>query len=218
MHIMVPNPRPSVVELFGEKPVCYTLGSNCTDYANSTTYNHTGKIVPRITLTDYERLILANQYEILGLLKDKESYIQLAENLRDGHKWLYDQHTQVVENLSEDVVNHVLAILDIYSDLRDSYMRLPDKSGINEHLVTFPGFDGNNEGEHLSFARALSRNGNYSETIGKEARHSHMPTTDMYRRMIGEWKAMGEPRYPLAKEQIVRIVDARVHPDNRKDA
>ena len=174
--------------------------------------------MPRANLTDTERLILANQYEILGHLKDEESYIRLAENLRDGHKWLYEQNIQVSENLSEEVVNHVLAILGIYSDLRDSYKQLSDKSGIEEHLVTFPGFDGNNESELLHFARALSKNGNYSETIGSEARNSHMPTTDTYRRMINEWKAMGEPRYPFSKEQIIQIVEARVHPENRKGA
>lgn len=170
------------------------------------------------TLTDSERLILANQYEILGHLKDEESYIHLAEDLRDGHKWLYEQHLQVAENLSDEAVSHVLAILGIYSDLRDSYRQLSDKSGIEEHLVTFPGFDGNNESELLHFARALSRHGNYAEIIGKDARNSHMPTTDIYRRMIAEWKAMGEPRYPLSKEQILRIIEARVPPKNRRGA
>ncbi|CAN5380076.1 YfbU family protein [soil metagenome] len=172
-----------------------------------------------VKLTDVERLILANQYAILGLLKSDEGYIQMAENLRDGHKWLYEQHaTQISDNLPDEDVEHVLCILGIHSDLRDSYSQLSDKSGIEEHLVHFPGFDGNNEADLLHFARALSRNGNYSETIGKEARNSHMPTTDMYRRMINEWKSMGEPRYPLSKETILRIVGARVHPDNIKSS
>lgn len=44
-----------------------------------------------IELTDKERLFLANQYEILGLLKNEDYYSELAEQLRDGHKWLYEQ-------------------------------------------------------------------------------------------------------------------------------
>jgi len=169
-----------------------------------------------LELTDVERLLLANQYEILGLLKKDDGYVRMAENLRDGHKWIYEQHaTRISENLSDAEAEHVLEILGIYSELRDSYNKLTDKSGIDEHLVVFPGFDGNNESELLSFSRALSQNGNYSETIGKDAKNSHMPTTGMYRRMIAEWKSMGQPRYPLSKAQIVQIVEARVHPDSR---
>ncbi|ANQ84338.1 hypothetical protein dqs_1284 [Azoarcus olearius] len=130
---------------------------------------------------------------------------------------MYEQHaTTISENLPESQVEHVLNILGIYSDLRDSYQSLSDKSGIESHLVTFPGFDGNNEAELLHFAQALSTNGNYSETIGKTARNSHMPTTDMYNRMIDAWEKLGKPRYPLSREQIMNILDARIHPSNRK--
>ena len=171
----------------------------------------------QLKLTDTERLLLANQYEIIGLLKKDDGYTNMAENLRDGHKWIYEQHaTRIADNLSDEDSEHVLTILGIYSDLRDSYKKLSDKTGIDEHLVSFPGFDGNNEVELLSFSQALSKNGNYAETIGKDARNSHMPTTDMYSRQIAEWKSMGSPRYPLSKEQILKIVDARTHPSHRK--
>lgn len=39
-----------------------------------------------LELTDVERVILANQYEILSILKEDDSYGLLAQNLRDGHK------------------------------------------------------------------------------------------------------------------------------------
>ena len=171
----------------------------------------------KLQLTDIERLLLANQYDILGLLKKDDSYTKMAENLRDGHKWIYEHHaTQISDNLPDEEAEHVLTILGIYSDLLDSYRQLSDRSGIDEHAVTFPGFDGNNEAELLHFASALSKNGNYSETIGKDARNSHMPTTDMYRRQIAEWNALGSPAFPFSKEQVLKIVVARTHPSNRK--
>ena len=171
----------------------------------------------KLQLTDTDRLFLANQYEILGILKKEDGYTQMAESLRDGHKWLYEHHaSQIADNLPDEDADHVLTILGIYSDLRDSYKQLSDKSGIDEHAVTFPGFDGNNEADLLHFSRALFKNGNYAETIGKDARNSHMPTTDMYRRQIAEWKELGSPRYPMSKEQIVKITDSRTHPSNRK--
>lgn len=167
----------------------------------------------KIALTDTERLILANQYEILSLLKsDDESYARLAENLRDGHKWIYESKLDISDNLSDHDTEHVLAILGIYRDLRDSYGELADKSGIEEHAVTFPGFDGNNESELLVFARALAANGNFHQTIG-EARNSHSPTRDVYSRMIGEWQRLGKPSYPYTKEQIVTILKARTRGD-----
>ena len=171
----------------------------------------------KLQLTDTERLFLANQYEIIGILKKDDGYTQMAENLREGHKWLYEQHaTQIADNLPDEDADHVLTILGIYSDLRDSYKQLTDNSGIEVHAVTFPGFDGNNEAELLNFSRALFKNGSYAETIGKDARNSHMPTTDIYRRQIAEWKTLGSPRYPLSKEQIMKIIDARIHPSNRE--
>lgn len=171
----------------------------------------------KLQLTDVERLLLANQYDILGLLKKDNGYAKMAENLRDGHKWIYEQHaTQISDNLSDEDAEHVLTILGIYSDLRDSYKQLSDKSGIDEQAVTFPGFDGNNEAELLHFARAVFENDNYAETIGKDARNSHMPTTDIYRRQIAEWKNLGSPQYPFSKEQVLKVIDARTHPSNRK--
>ena len=43
-----------------------------------------------MNLTDTERLILANQFEILGKLKSDDGYIELADNLSKGHVWLYN--------------------------------------------------------------------------------------------------------------------------------
>jgi uncharacterized protein YfbU (UPF0304 family) len=172
-----------------------------------------------LKLTAVERLMLANQYEILALLKKDDSYEDMAKNLRDGYKWIYDQYAQhLSEDLPDEDAEHVLAILGIFSDMSDSYDQLTDKSGIDEHYVRFHGFDGNNEAEFLGFASALSKNGNYSKTVGKHARNSHMPTTAAYRRMIEEWKRLGEPNYPYSKDTILSITTAYIHPDNRAAA
>lgn len=40
----------------------------------------------KLDLTDKDHLILSNQYEILGTLKNEENYLLLAEQLREGHK------------------------------------------------------------------------------------------------------------------------------------
>lgn len=132
--------------------------------------------MPRLKLTDTERLILANQYEILAALKKDDSYASIAEELRDGHEWLYQQHFDYFSpNLREEDAVFVVTILGIYSDLRDSYEQLADKSGIEPHQVQFQGFDGNNEGELLAFARALRKRDRFIDTLPSTVRTRTCP-------------------------------------------
>lgn len=65
--------------------------------------------------TAIERLILANQYEILGELADDDSLRRLANQLRDGHAWLYEGHLrqQLADVLPNEASDSVLAILGI---------------------------------------------------------------------------------------------------------
>jgi uncharacterized protein YfbU (UPF0304 family) len=172
--------------------------------------------MPRIKLTDAERLILANQYEILSALQKDEDYARMAETLRDGHEWLYRQYfDSLSENLPDDKVTYVLRVLDIFRNMNNSYRELADKSGIDERDLAFRGFDGNNESDLLSFAEALRKDGRFTETIGPTAKNSHMPTTAICERMIDTWRELGEPNYPYTREQIVAIVEARTHPDRK---
>lgn len=172
--------------------------------------------MPRLQLTDTERLILANQYEILGSLKKDETYTRLAEQLRDGHEWLYQQNFEYLSsNMSNEDAELVVTILGIYSDIKDSYAQLADKSGIETHQVEFPGFDGNNEGELLRFSRALRESDRFVETLPEHGKNSHMPTRDIYGRMIAKWDELGKPHFPLSKDQIVAVLAARTYPSNR---
>ncbi len=168
----------------------------------------------KLELTDTERLLLANQYEILGLLKQEPSYKRLAENLRDGHKWLYEDHVIVEENLSDAEALHVLSVLKLYDDLQSSYRLLTAKGQIKQRDVEFPGFDGNHESRLLRFARSLHKMGHYAQTMGGGAPNSHMETTDMYKRQLAQWNALGMPTMPFTHDQICRIVEAREHPSH----
>jgi uncharacterized protein len=120
------------------------------------------------------------------------------------------------ENLDVHKAEHVLAILGIYGEMKDSFSKLSDKSGIDKKLLTFPGFDGNNEAELLEFASALRKHGRFVSTIGPAAKNSHMPTYDMYARMIRKWEKIGKPRFPYTREHIIAILEARIHPDKSK--
>lgn len=176
------------------------------------------KKISRLQLSDLERLILANQYEILAHLKPDQGYEDVARELRDGHKWLYRQYLDnlISPELPDESAEFVATILGIYRDLASSYRGLGDKSGIEERLVQFPGFDGNNESDLLHFTSALRKADRFTETIGDSARNSHMPMKDVYRRMIEEWERLGRPQYPYSEQTIQKILDARIHPESRK--
>jgi uncharacterized protein len=169
-----------------------------------------------IKLTDVERLILSNQYEILAALKKDEYYERKAAQLRDGYEWLYGNFEHVAPEMARSDAEYVLGVLGMFSDLTASYEKLADKSGIDARDVRFLGFDANNEGEFFGFAAALAAENRYSDTIGKHPKNSHMPTTDLYQRMLNKYRELGSPRYPISKDQIKQIVDERIHPDNRK--
>lgn len=57
------------------------------------------------------------------------------------------------DRLIKDEVQEILAM---FRALQDSYDRLSDKGGINAELITFDGFDGNNEDEYLRAAREIA--------------------------------------------------------------
>ncbi|WP_151834099.1 YfbU family protein [Acinetobacter ursingii] len=157
----------------------------------------------KIELTDKERLFLANQHEILGHLnKDNSDYhFKLAEQLRDGHEWLYSQSfDNFSENLPDDAAELVLNILQIYEMIQDAYDGLSDKSLISEHQIKFPGFDGNNETEFMGFVDALEKDNRFVDVIQTGNRNSHSPKVHVYERMIAKWQAFGKP-YNLTTEQ-----------------
>lgn len=164
----------------------------------------------KIELTDKERLFLANQHKILSHLDADNSdyHLKLAEQLRDGHKWLYSQSfDNFSENLSDDDAQLVLDILQVYQLLDATYRELSDTSGISETQVKFPGFDGNNETEFMGFVDALEKDDRYVRVIQEGNRNSHSAKVHVYEQMIAKWEELGKP-YTLTKEQLLDILAA----------
>ncbi|MEN8975135.1 YfbU family protein [Acinetobacter baumannii] len=160
----------------------------------------------QLELTDKERLILANQYEILGLLKKEDYYLDLAEQLRDGHKWLYRQSFGTLsENLPDEDAELVLNILEVHKALKISYDALTDKSGISIQDISFAGFDGNNESELIDFADALKKSNRFVNVIDAGVRNSHIPKVHTYETMIQKWHELDQS-YTLTKDQILYIL------------
>lgn len=162
-------------------------------------------------LTDTERLILANQYKILSKLSDndyeRDYNQQLSDNLLSGHKWLYEDHFQIIsDDLADEDSDLVVETLSLYTTLRNNYDNLDDKAVIDEHKITFLGFDGNNERELMTFTKALKENDRFTRIIEKGLTNSHSPMRQKYQKMLNKWKDLNK-KETLTVEEIIFITD-----------
>lgn len=171
-------------------------------------------------LSKKDRLILVNQYRILQKLS-KEGY-EVADYeskitaLLNGYTLHYeDLFDEFSENeLSVEESRYVLDVLELYRAIIFSYTRLCGENlvtKLTDKDVAFPGFDGNEESEYLSYARYFIEDlGRYDEIKQYAADwdfNSHMNTTHRYKSMLS-MIANIEPRYRycMSEEQIIKLL------------
>lgn len=154
-------------------------------------------------LTEKERLILYNQYEILKLLNpdEKEYYERDQEILINGFKYNYDNLVEGFMNeTSEEVSQFVIDVLQMHRVLNNSYDKLKDdeKSQIELYDISFKGFDGNEEIDYYVYAKfyleKLDRFGELKESK-YYAVNSHTNMLNDYRKMVSLWKEVKTGRY-----------------------
>lgn len=157
-------------------------------------------------LTKTERLILSNQYRILEKLypDEAEQFAIHRTAIENGFAPHYEPEF-LDDELSEEGCREVRDILEMHQQLKTAYERLDDISDVEQYLVKFEGFDGNNESKQLRYAQYfINELGRYPEL---DANNSHALSLDRYRKMLQEWNASSDKRQ-LTKEDIVRIIKA----------
>lgn len=115
------------------------------------------------TLSMKERLIFANQYEIMSRLTEDEYEKKQFENLRDifvsGYSRYYSLATEhFSEEVSDEECKFVIDVLSLYRDLYYTRKRNKEvQNSIEEKEVLFKGFDLNDEIEvkYFSFYKFL---------------------------------------------------------------
>ncbi len=165
-------------------------------------------------LTKIERWILSNQYHILDRsYPETEDFFREAQQaIEHGYEHEYGRLTQHIYD-GQDVMtvvecHEVIDILDMFSALQRAYDALDDKAGIETHSVHFLGFDGNNEGKQMAYARYFceSDGRKFADLDHHDDFNSHMPTLGRYRAMLAVWKET--LKHELPKEDIIRVVSA----------
>ncbi len=175
-------------------------------------------------LTIAERWILSNQLQILGILdNDQKDYYKYTKEIIDsGYELLYDESIPYItdgdEILTEDQGKLVRDTLIMFEMITRALQGIDDKTGINLSQLKFAGFDGNNEGKYLAFAKFLCRE--YGEPrfldIGEgfDNYNSHCPVLDAYKRMLTVWEN-STSKYSLTKQDLIHISEAAIHTSNR---
>ena len=124
------------------------------------------------TLSIKDRLMFANQYDILSKLTDEEHEKKGYENLREifvsGYSRYYSFATEwFSEEVNQEECKFVIEVLDLYRDLYFSWSKNEEaQENINENKVLFKGFDLNDpiESKYYSFYEFLVEQlGKYSE-------------------------------------------------------
>ena len=168
------------------------------------------KVMKIDSLTLMQRLQLATQYRILEKLEPNEPvWRKGAEAFEQGYTKFYDDVTLHIEpdEMSIAECDYVYNILGLYSDLKDSYVKLTNKENLSLSHVTFPGFDGNHELKEYFFAKFLKGQGLWKHVLGDDP-NSHHETAPRYHQMLNRAsKFTQQERVNLTAAQIKSIIE-----------
>lgn len=159
-------------------------------------------------LTRTERLLLYNQFKILGQsFPDSDFYQECCEILEHG--WILEYgklYTNIFDKeLSEERTNYLLDVLTMHEILDRCYGELKDKSGIDEKLLRFRGFDSNHEADLIAYAEHLRQRTGWKSFLKDMPLEIHRNTDGRYRQMLDRWRKT-EDKVHLTKEDIQRII------------
>ena len=103
-------------------------------------------------LSKAERLILANQFELLSMKDNNYLSKKTCENystiLLQGYELLYDDiFSGMDETVSSEKCRFALDVLSMYRIISSSYSNL-ESTSLTKEDIAFKGFDGNNEDEY----------------------------------------------------------------------
>ncbi|ACA31605.1 YfbU family protein [Histophilus somni] len=162
-------------------------------------------------MTSTQRLILANQYRLMGLLDptNTQKYQRLEAIVKGGFGLELKELDKEFSDLSEAECLTVLNTLEMYNALQISYNNLPDKSALTPHRLQFAGYCAVREKKYLNYLRFItSVEGKYQEFMRCEhGCDSQTPMWDKYLKMLDAWRACPH-EYHLSMAEIQKILNA----------
>ncbi len=168
----------------------------------------------KLEIRPVDRIMLVMLSEIYDALKIRGEIN--TEFLRGvifgGRDWALEWDMSGLTTVEPDdynVVKEVVDILDMYDMLELSFddLKPADRPTIEEYLVRFPGFDGNNETAHMGIARFLVDDmGRWSRFKGKDF-NSHHETLTRAREMLRRYNPL---RAKTGSRSLPRLTPAEI--------
>jgi uncharacterized protein YfbU (UPF0304 family) len=169
-------------------------------------------------LTIKDRVILANQYQILASLDESESqyYLEKVKILTNGYSFLYDSlKINFCEEMTYDEGKFVLDILALYELIEDVKRKTQYEKIINHPYGYFNGFCGNYETAYMAFCQFLVNDQNKFKVQKKyfsknDGMNSHVPMIEKYKKMINVYSSISNNALycELTFEQALSILEA----------
>lgn len=162
-------------------------------------------------MTSTQRLILANQYKLMGLLdpNNTKKYQRLEAIVKGGFSLELKELDKEFFDISETECRTVLGTLEMYNALQVSYNNLTDKSAVSSHRLQFPGYCAVREKKYLNYLRFITGvEGRYQEFMRcAHGCDSQTPMWDKYGNMLAVWRACPH-EYHLSVVEIQNILNA----------
>lgn len=180
---------------------------------------------PSFNTTGTEKLILLMLTELHEHFSVSSEFDpQLIQSaIYGGHSWgLEWQYRGIFSEKQRDqrAVAEVVDVLEMWSALERSFVHLSEAERARLRTearpfgdeVEYPGFDGNNESEHLSIAAFMIKDlERFPEFSERAHLNSHSPTLDMHRRMLAKFAQVRRlaKRGVLGINQLIEVMRAR---------
>lgn len=162
-------------------------------------------------MTVTQRLILANQYELMALLDSENAakYHRLQMIVKGGFQKELKELDKDFSDLSEAECNAVRDTLELFNALEISYNNLADKSAISANRIKFVGYCAIKEKKYLQYLRFITQTEAKYSTL-MDCPHgcdAQVPMWDKYARMLQTWRKCPH-EYHLSAAEIQNILNA----------
>lgn len=161
-----------------------------------------GSTKDTVRFTDGEKVLIIMMRDVYKHLKLSQTEIDpefVAEVIWGGHNWAAKWQMPDLFHGEEDDprdLSFVLDVLEMWEYVERGYEKLSkgEKATLAKEAapfgkdVRFFGFDGNNEGSLVGIARFLVKNMNRFTRFADRDFNAHMPTVDIYRRMLAVFR------------------------------
>lgn len=183
--------------------------------------------------TYWERFLIVQALESNKILKklagdEDMPSDELIESFRRGYASKYSEANDIVSygELTRADTDFVYDVLDMYGVLQTSFEASGSSDAKLAKATLFEGFDGNASDGYLGFTNFLVDHDRftYVKPLDKTPHlNSHSQVNPMYRRMLREYYALRKKKRedfnfkPWSLEEVKRVIDAQIQPENRKD-